>query len=256
MFSKQTLEVLKNFSGINQSIYIKSGNKIATISPQKNIIAESIVDDNFPEDVPIFDLPKMLGILSMFPEKYNIEYYSKNLKIVGNNGQQVTIFYTDPDMFEWPKNSIDESMFEFEIEFNLKQEDLQSLIKGSNILGLPDFVVVGDGENIYIQCTDIRTDSNDISINVGKTTANFSVVFSIDNIMKLIPTNYEVKISSKSISKFYCPTYNNNKGITYWIAVEAASQFDRGKSVSKDDKFEDEDENEDDIIDEDDIPFN
>lgn len=230
MYSKPTMEVLKNFSGINQSIYFKTGNKISTISPQKNIIAETVVEEEFTKDVPIYDLPKMLGVISMFPDKYTINYSDKKLTINGNNGQQVTIFYTDPEMFEWPKNSIDESMFDFEIEFTLKQEDLLSLIKGSNILGLPDFVVIGDGENISIQCTDIRTDSNDISINVGKTTSNFSVVFSIDNIMKLIPSDYDVKISSKSISKFSCPSFNKNKGITYWVAVEATSQFDRGKT--------------------------
>ena len=39
--SNNTTNILKNFSQINQSILIKQGNKLKTISVMKNILAEA-----------------------------------------------------------------------------------------------------------------------------------------------------------------------------------------------------------------------
>ena len=39
--SEQTVALLKNFSGINQNIQFKAGNKIQTISAQKNILVSA-----------------------------------------------------------------------------------------------------------------------------------------------------------------------------------------------------------------------
>ena len=40
--SNNTTNILKNFSQINQSILIKQGNKLKTISVMKNILAEGL----------------------------------------------------------------------------------------------------------------------------------------------------------------------------------------------------------------------
>jgi hypothetical protein len=45
--SEKTLSLLKNFSGINQSILFKKGNKLRTISVMKNILAEVEVEEDF-----------------------------------------------------------------------------------------------------------------------------------------------------------------------------------------------------------------
>ena len=47
--SEQTVALLKNFSGINQNIQFKAGNRIQTISAQKNILVVS-----GPENLHIF----------------------------------------------------------------------------------------------------------------------------------------------------------------------------------------------------------
>ena len=48
--SAETVNVLKNFSGINGNIVIRPGNKIMTISEAKNILAEAEVKETF--DIP------------------------------------------------------------------------------------------------------------------------------------------------------------------------------------------------------------
>ena len=45
--SDQTLEVLQNFSSINQSLLFKKGDVLRTVSPQKTVLAEVTVPDTF-----------------------------------------------------------------------------------------------------------------------------------------------------------------------------------------------------------------
>ena len=46
--SDNTLTVLKNFAGINNSILVKEGNRLRTISVAKNILAEAEIKEDFP----------------------------------------------------------------------------------------------------------------------------------------------------------------------------------------------------------------
>jgi len=46
--SNTTLNVLKNFAGINSGIEFKRGNKISTISSTKTILAKATLTDEFP----------------------------------------------------------------------------------------------------------------------------------------------------------------------------------------------------------------
>ena len=43
--SSDTINVLKNFSDINQNILVKSGKTLTTISTMKNILAEAEISD-------------------------------------------------------------------------------------------------------------------------------------------------------------------------------------------------------------------
>lgn len=48
--SEQTVEVLQNFSSINNSLVFKKGTVLRTVSPQKTVLAEVEVGDNFSHD--------------------------------------------------------------------------------------------------------------------------------------------------------------------------------------------------------------
>jgi len=59
--SEKTINLLENFSSINQSILVKRGSKLRTISVMKNILAEADIDENFEKDFGIYDLPQFLN---------------------------------------------------------------------------------------------------------------------------------------------------------------------------------------------------
>ena len=61
--SEQTVNILKNFSTINQNILVKEGSQLRTMSTMKNILAEAPVTEDFPQDFGIYDLNEFLGVL-------------------------------------------------------------------------------------------------------------------------------------------------------------------------------------------------
>ena len=62
--SKETISLLSNFSEINTSIVIKTGNELKTISDMKNILARTTVKEDFPLQFAIYDLPEFLNLAS------------------------------------------------------------------------------------------------------------------------------------------------------------------------------------------------
>jgi hypothetical protein len=64
-------------------------------------------------------------------------------------------------------------------------------------------------------------DSDVFSIDVGDTDADFQMIFVTEN-LKMIPGDYDVKISSKGISHFK----SKKDPIEYWIATEAGSRYE------------------------------
>ena len=66
--SDRTINLLKNFASINQSILFKQGNQLRTISVMKNILAEANVDEDFPQDFGVYDLSQFLNSLGLFQE--------------------------------------------------------------------------------------------------------------------------------------------------------------------------------------------
>ena len=66
--SENTVNVLKEFSGINPAILISAGNVLRTVSPSKTIVAKTTVDDSFPTDVALHNLSKFLGVITLMDE--------------------------------------------------------------------------------------------------------------------------------------------------------------------------------------------
>ena len=91
---KSTVEILKNFSTINQSILIHEGNQLATMATTKNIFASAVVEDVFPRDFAIYNLPEFLSVLSLFSEP-KIEYGENDITI--KEGVDLKEFINLPD---------------------------------------------------------------------------------------------------------------------------------------------------------------
>ena len=90
-----TLTVLKNFAGINNSILVKKGNKLRTISVAKNILAEADISEDFPKDVAIYDLNQFLNGLSLHQDP-NLDFSEDSYLTIREGKRRVKIFLCRP----------------------------------------------------------------------------------------------------------------------------------------------------------------
>jgi len=216
--SEHTINTLKNFSNINPMLLVHPGGVLTTMTVTKSIYATANVEENFPVQFAIYELPKFLGVLSLFKEP-ELDFGQKQVKIVSGR-QSVNYTYASPSMIVAPDPNKSITFPVADIEFSISQEELQRVVRATSVLQLPDIAVTGNGSKVAITATNCKNPTADVlSIEVGDTDKTFSTVFSIDNIIKLISADYNVKISSKGLSKWQ----SNN--ILYYVAMEATSTF-------------------------------
>ena len=119
--SKSTMNVLKNYSEINQSIVIKEGNEVKTISALKNILSRAVVKENFPKAFAIYDLPTFIGFHSTMSEP-DFEFNDDCMMLSDKNGKG-KYFYAEPSLVVVPLEK-DIDMPESDIKFKLKNDVL------------------------------------------------------------------------------------------------------------------------------------
>lgn len=218
--SDSTINILKNFSSINQSLLFKSGKKLRTISVMKNILAEVEVTEEFPKDFGIYDLNQFLNGLSLH-QSPELDIENDSYMVIREGKMRSKYFFADPNVIISPPDK-DIVLQSEEIKFNLNTQQLDKLLKASSVYQLPDLSVVGDVGVVKLVVSDRKNDtSNDFSIIVGETDATFNFNFKVENI-KILPGSYVVSISKKLLSKFV----NEDKNLTYWIALEPDSTYD------------------------------
>ncbi len=219
--STKTLDVLKNFSEINQSILIKKGKKLKTVSALKNILAHAEVEDDFPQDFAIYQLNEFIGVLSTMNNP-NLTFHDKYVMLSQENGACTKYFYAEPTVVISPEKDI--TMPSEDINFTLLEKQYNDLLKMSSILQLNDILVKGCSKSnkIFLAVTNKKNDtSNDYSVQVGEGVSEpFKMYFKTEN-LKMVVGDYNTHISSKGISHFE----NMNIKLDYWIALEPDSNY-------------------------------
>jgi hypothetical protein len=217
--SDKTLTLLKNFSGINQSILIKEGNNLRTISVMKNILAEATVEEEFPKDFGVYDLNQFLNGIGLYhsPE---LDFDNEGHVMIREGKSRSKYFFADPNVIVTPPDKSIVLPSE-DVCFLLDTKELDKLLKASSIYQLPDLSVVGEAGVVKLVVRDKKNDtSNEFSVIVGETDEEFVFNFKTENI-KILPGTYEVVISRKLLSRFV----NTNFDVKYYIAMEPDSTF-------------------------------
>ena len=150
--SESTLEVLQNFSSINNGITVQTGNEIKTISPMKNIFGKGTISDNFTSEFSVYDLPEFLATVSLLGNDADFDFGEKSVNISGN-GASATYNYADASMIIAPPEK-DITMPNPEIVFDLSTDLLSKLQKASSVLSLPDLVLESDGNVVSLSVRD------------------------------------------------------------------------------------------------------
>ena len=216
--SSETVDVLKNFSNINQNILIKEGTQLRTMSTMKNILAEASVTEAFPRDFGIYDLNEFLGVLTLVKDA-ELKFDNDSYLTVNGGRTKINYFYSDPSILTTPPETFNAP--ECDISFEVSKEILSNVLKASAVMQLPDVVIrrLADETVIDVIATDLKnTTSNNYNVHLDDNNHKaFDFHFKADN-LKMIPGDYKVNASSTAqVSNWI------GSEASYWIALEQTS---------------------------------
>lgn len=195
---QRTFEILKNFSGINKSCLIREGDVIRIMNPEKTVFAQARVDDVFPREFGVFDLPSLLSAISLFQDA-EITYEEDHLLI--SEGRRKTRFYYTNTRHIKAAPAGDIKLPPTLMSFLLEKKELEDMLKASSVLKLTNLYIngnkvvfknadgTGNDYELLIENINVSPDTNveDIQININ-----------IDT-LKLIPGDYDVSVTEKAI---------------------------------------------------------
>lgn len=219
--SPQTLTVLKNFQNINKSLLFKKGNEIRTLAEGGTIFAIAKIEEEIPKDAAIYELSKLINSLSLYKEPELI-FGDYSFDVVdAERKRSAKITYTDPSMIFAPPYDKNMSIKDIDVQFDLSSEDFSNIVKAGSNLGLKDFVVMADGEKMFVGAMDTLVSSSDrYLIEIGDIDANFRYVIKFEH-LKFINSGYRITIGSSKINF-------ENELVSYYIALEAKKTIKKG----------------------------
>ena len=203
--SDNTLSILKNFSGINQNILIRSGNTIKTISEARNVLARADVVEEFPQDFGVYDLNEFIGVLGLV-DTPNLQFAEEFVKVGDSSGRsKVKYFFSSEETLTTPQKDI--TMPEADVSFKLDNDTLNRIKKAASTLGHSEVSIKPGNGVLTLSVLDSKNStSNAFEIDIDGEYAEgteFNFILSIGNL----------KIS------------NTNVPVKYWIALEKSSTF-------------------------------
>jgi len=217
--SQQTMVVLKNFSTINGSILIREGNMLKTISLGENLIAQYTCPEDFPLTFGVYDLSQFLLGLSLFNGlRPVLNFNSKDYVTISGGNRSAKYYFSDPEITLKTAPERNVNFPESDIEFTLTADDIERLQKASGVYNLEDlsFVSTDEGGITLSLCNKENDTSNVYTQTVkGTTTGAHELFLKVEN-LKLLPGDYNVKLSSKLITEWK----HQQLDLVYYIALE------------------------------------
>ena len=216
--STDTISILKNLANINQSLLIKKGNRLRSMSAMKNILVEAEIMEEFTRDVPIYDLNQFLNAMSLVPGA-ELKLFSDAICITDGEND-IDYRYSDPSVITAPPDK--ELVLPSEdVCVVLSEENIEKVRKAAAVLQIPDVSLVGDGQDITLTVRDKKNSgSNAYRIVVGETEDVFQFNLKVEN-LKLISGDYDVIVSKRNLAKFT----HHSMPIVYYIAIEPDSTY-------------------------------
>ena len=211
--SNEMCDVLKSFSGINQSIWVDEGNVLRTISPAKTILAKATVEEDFNSPFGIYDLNQFLGCLSLV-DNAEIDLKDTYMRI-HNDRNKIKYGYVEKDIITTPPAKEMELPSE-DVSFILTNDVMQKVMQSCNVMQFPNVVVeVKDNQLSLVACDVKNPGGNRFEAFVCEHEGEYSFTYRSDN-LKVMPFDYNVNISDKGISKWS----SRPEKVEYFIALE------------------------------------
>ena len=217
--SKKTLAILKNFASINQSIVVKTGNKLECISNVKDIFANVEVEETFEKQFAIYDLNEFLGVVSLF-EDPDFDF-QEGYVIISQGKMKQKYYYADPSIIVTPPEK-GVTLPSVEVKSSMQKEQWSVAIRAASANNASTLTF--SNGNILLHDKGVPNSNNFVFENICKTEmeANYNLSISVEK-LKMIHDDYDIEVCSKGLARF-----NGAQGIEYFIALLPDGNYSNG----------------------------
>lgn len=212
--SIETKKILKNFAGINQSLHIKKTKDgedftaIATICPQKSIVARVKVAEKFDHSATFYDINQFISSLPDDDNEDTFIELQDNFMTVKGKTCKTKIVFADENVIVAPKDTSGENVPDTEVTFTLSREVLVRTMNSARKLGLNNISFKIENGNVTIfaknkENNDSNTyEDSDITFVSGDTALDTEVFIKSEYLMKLLPGDYTVELRGADALRF------------------------------------------------------
>ncbi len=209
--SPETIEILQQFSTINESIKIEPGNVLRIMDKSRAIYGNATIAEDFPNTVSIASIREFLALYDLFEEP-TLTFSNKSVEITDGD-QHSTYWYADEGAFKDIPRSVKKS---YQTEVKISKAQLQTLLRAAYTLKVPDIRFFSDREGVHVRAinTEMST-SNYYDILLSPEPASgLDVRLHIDR-CKLLARDYTIGVGG-SPAVFFMST-----GLEYAVAASA-----------------------------------
>jgi hypothetical protein len=221
--SDRTKDIIANFSTINNSMLFNPGSELKTVSSGKDLVGYAKIKETIPKKFGIFDLSKVLSLLSLYKEA-TLQLNEISFTIISGNTKTYNCTYADETTILSPpedKLALTEDIF----SFPLSAKDLKELVKVMSISKLPEVALVVTPEEVSIQGIDHKKVNKDtyknVLGNIPLSNTAFELHFSVEKFASIMPGEYKVTVGKLKNDMFVCKFVGDD--IEYVIASESSS---------------------------------
>ena len=220
--SKADLLLLSNFSTINQAMRFIPGTTQRTKSDSGNIFAFAEFSVDFPKEFCVFDLNHFISVISLVSSTGDVELHfpedAEHLMIRSEKTEQ-GIRFADSEIVAEFDNSKEYDIKNPDVTFTLTESMLEYGKKSAAINGYQHLMFGGDENEIFMVSNDFSNPSAERHKRTLEQKNNsgeaFEAIFDVAK-LKMIPDDYEVKISLKGGAQFT----SKNRDYRYFSVIE------------------------------------
>lgn len=211
---KETIEILKNFSSVNQGMMFRKGVHLRTMAVMKNVFAVAQIPDEIPRDFAIYDLNEYLATLS-FLESPEIKYNEDHVEIRSGSAR-VKYVYSSPTVIVAPPADKNITIVGA-LNFQLPATTLEQIQKASSVMKLKELEISNDGIRVFNKTkTSSGGNQYDVKVDNLEGSLDDTKILKIEN-LKLLPRDYNVAVGERGVQ------FTSIAGdLSYVISVEAA----------------------------------
>ncbi len=220
--TKETLEILNNFSRINKNFLFTEGSTLQTMDDAKSMLVEASITEKIPSRAGIGDLSKLLICIKSLND-CELFFNDNAVKVANDNSEAIFGLLPEENISRAKKEIVFTSSG---ITFDLRWSVLSEAVRYSNLMGVKvnptsntksfdTAYFFGDGEFVSIQIQESKNVRNDtLKISLGKSDRKFQFSLKTSNLV-LVEDDYLCEVSINKLIRFT----GKNKPIKYYLST-------------------------------------